>query len=79
VRLAFSGVGGGPVRAREAEAFMAGNDARDPRVLEEAGRIAAEPLEPHSDVHATAAYRKKVAAILAARALERAVDQGGSR
>jgi carbon-monoxide dehydrogenase medium subunit len=40
-------------------------------------RAAAASLEPDSDLHATADYRRRVAAVLAERALRAAVDRSG--
>jgi carbon-monoxide dehydrogenase medium subunit len=70
-RLVFSGVGGGPVRARDAEATLRGADPGEGVFAEAAGRAASE-LQPPSDVLADAAYRRRAAAALARRALEHA-------
>jgi carbon-monoxide dehydrogenase medium subunit len=77
-RLAFTGVGPGPLRAPEAEAFLAGREPT-PEALAEAGRLAAAPLEPPEDIHATSTYRKEVAAVLVRRALAAAWDRAGAR
>jgi carbon-monoxide dehydrogenase medium subunit len=70
-RLAFIGVGGTPVRAREAEALLRG--ARpDGAVFAEAAERAKDELDPGSDAHASAAYRRRVAGVLAQRALQEA-------
>jgi CO/xanthine dehydrogenase FAD-binding subunit len=73
-RLAFTGVGPGPVRASHAEAYLAGKRLGNATV-EEAGRIARAALDPDSDIHASAAYRKHVAGVLAARALRQAAER----
>lgn len=73
-RLAFTGVGPGPVRIAEAEAAVAGASVTD-RVLEDVSRLVADRLDPESDVHASAAYRKQVAGVLAARALRQAAQR----
>jgi carbon-monoxide dehydrogenase medium subunit len=70
-RLAFIGVGGAPVRAREAEAMLRGARPDDATFAEAAQRATAE-LDPGSDAHATAAYRRRVAGVLARRALKEA-------
>lgn len=72
VRLAFTGVGPAPVRVEEAEAAATRVRLTDQRYAE-VGRIAASHLDPESDIHASAAYRKEVAGVLAARALRLAV------
>jgi len=70
-RLAFTGVGATPVRAREAEALLRGEQPGD-EVFAEAAERAARDLEPGSDAHATSAYRRRIAAVLARRALREA-------
>ena len=70
-RLVFTGVGATPVRASEAEAMLRGQRP-EPAVLADAARHAAEGLDPGSDAHASGAYRRRVAATLAARALQEA-------
>ena len=77
-RLAFTGVGPGPVRASDAEAYLAGKRLGNATV-EEAGRIAQAPLDPDSDIHASAAYRKHVAGVLAARVLRQAAERAKSQ
>ena len=71
-RLAFTGVGGTPVRARDAESALA-----DRAEIDEASRVAAEHLEPATDIHASASYRKRVAAVVARRALTQAAAAAG--
>jgi carbon-monoxide dehydrogenase medium subunit len=54
----------------------------DRGVLRELGRMVAEELEPDSDIHASAEYRKEVGGVLARRALESALarsENGVSR
>lgn len=70
-RLVVGGVGPVPVRATAAEAALAGA-APTPAAFEEAGRLAAQGVEPDSDVHATAEYRRNLTRVLARRALESA-------
>ena len=67
-RLGFFGVGGTPVRSAVGEAVLVGREPTDTRRLE-AARAAAAALSPDGDIHATAAYRKQVAAVLAERVL----------
>jgi carbon-monoxide dehydrogenase medium subunit len=75
-RIALSGVGDAPVRATQAETLLAGADVgRDAFV--EAGRVAAEPLTPPSDIHGSSRYRKELAAALVRRALVEAADLDG--
>jgi carbon-monoxide dehydrogenase medium subunit len=73
-RLAFTGVGPGPVRATDAEASLKGNRLSD-AVITEACRLAQTALDPDGDIHASAAYRKHVAGVLAGRALRQAAER----
>jgi carbon-monoxide dehydrogenase medium subunit len=76
-RIALFGVSDVPVRAKEAEAFLVGKPANEDGMLEEAAQLAAAPLDPPSDIHAPAAYRKKLSKVLVKRALEAAFSRGG--
>jgi CO/xanthine dehydrogenase FAD-binding subunit len=67
-RLAFTGVGAGPVRVPEAERLLAGERVTD-ALAAEIRRVVARSVEPEGDIHATADYRRHVAGVLAARAL----------
>ena len=73
-RLAFSGVDQVPIRAAAAESLLAGATPSDD-LWKSAAQAAAAPLEPASDIHGSAAYRKHLAAVLAARALREAHDR----
>jgi aerobic carbon-monoxide dehydrogenase medium subunit len=70
-RLALTGVGPTPVRARTAEERLRG-ERPAPTLFAEAARLVAREVDPETDIHATADYRRHVAGILALRALERA-------
>lgn len=71
-RLALGGVVDRPVRAREAEALLVGEAPGDAtfRAAAEAARAA---FEPFGDIHADAEYKSELVAVMARRALERAV------
>jgi aerobic carbon-monoxide dehydrogenase medium subunit len=71
------GMGSTPLRAPEAEAAMTGTAIAD-LDLEEVGRTAASQTDPPDDIHASAAYRSKVGAVVVARALRRAVEEASS-
>ena len=58
-----------PVRATKAEAMLAGDDGADAAGVAAA---AVEALDPASDVHGGAAYRRRVARACVERALRRA-------
>jgi carbon-monoxide dehydrogenase medium subunit len=76
--LGLFGVGPTPIRAQPAEAAAAGQPAAallgDAPALEELGHLAADPLEPPDDVHASGSYRRRVAAHLVTRAVRAALE-----
>jgi carbon-monoxide dehydrogenase medium subunit len=62
-------VGDGPVRATGAEEALVGR-APTPDAIREAGELAASrDIDPPSDIHASAAYRRQLALVLTQRAL----------
>jgi carbon-monoxide dehydrogenase medium subunit len=75
-RVVLLGVGGRPYRARAAEQAIDGTDVGD-GVLDEVERIVAASIEPSGDVHATAEYRREVAATLTRRAVAEAWERRG--
>ncbi|HEY8414691.1 MAG TPA: xanthine dehydrogenase family protein subunit M [Thermaerobacter sp.] len=78
-RLALTGVDAVPVRARAAEEALVGRRPGD-EVWREAAALVGDGIQPESDLHASAAYRKHVAGVLAGRALrEAAARAGGER
>jgi CO/xanthine dehydrogenase FAD-binding subunit len=66
-RLAFTGVGSTPVRADVGDGIL--GQVAAPPVYAEVARAAAAQLEPTSDLHGTATFRRHLAAVLAERAL----------
>jgi len=58
VRLAYFGVGNTPLRAKKAEAALAGGD------IDNAVKSLAADLDPHDDVQATGATKKHLAGVL---------------
>jgi carbon-monoxide dehydrogenase medium subunit len=79
IGIGLFGVGPTPVRAEAAEHQATGRPAAElltsPAPLDELGRLAAEPLDPPDDVHATGSYRRKVVAHLVTRALRAALEE----
>jgi carbon-monoxide dehydrogenase medium subunit len=67
-RVVCFGVGPRPVRAAEAERSLAGG-VPTPAAFAEAGRLASAGVDPDDDIHASGAYRKRLAGVLTARAL----------
>jgi carbon-monoxide dehydrogenase medium subunit len=76
-RLAFFGAGGTPVRGLAAERALEGR-APSASLIGEAARAAAAALAPDADIHATAEYRRRVAATLAERTLTAALARCGA-
>ena len=70
-RLVFIGVAGAPVRAHDAEALLRGAMPTD-EAYAEAAELAKDAIDPGSDAHASGAYRRRVAGVLAQRALREA-------
>ncbi len=73
-RLVFTGVGPGPVRIPEAEQALLGRQVAGSAVAEMV-RIVQDRLDPPSDIHATAAYRRQVAGVLTGRAVLQAAER----
>ncbi len=71
--LTLGGAGPTPVRARQAEAALLGAPPTED-LFREAGELAAREISPTSDIHASADYRRRVAAVLVRRALAVATE-----
>jgi carbon-monoxide dehydrogenase medium subunit len=74
VRIAVAGAAPAPVRATAAEETLRGRAASADAITAAAEAVAAA-TDPPSDIHAPAKYRRDMAAVLARRALHRAVDR----
>jgi carbon-monoxide dehydrogenase medium subunit len=79
-RLALCGAGDAPVRAVAAEALLRDRPLTPERLQAAADAVRAS-IEPPADLHATAAYRRHLAGVLALRALRLAAERArdGSR
>jgi carbon-monoxide dehydrogenase medium subunit len=71
-RLVTAGAGPAPVRLRAAEEILEREGLSDAAV-EAAARRAAELVDPPSDIHASADYRRNLTRVLTGRALRRAI------
>jgi carbon-monoxide dehydrogenase medium subunit len=71
-RLVFFGVGPAPVRARGAEAALAGRSA-DAAALAAAGHALDADLDPPGDIHGSPALRRHLARVLLSRVITRSV------
>ena len=73
--IGLIGLGSTPMRASEAEQAVTGSGAGDV-VAEEVGQLAVDPLDAvPSDLHGSAAYRRRVGGVMVARALAAAVAE----
>ena len=77
VRIALCGVGTGPVRARRMEDALLG-EVPAGEVLAEAARRVVEDIDPPSDIHGSAAYRRKLAVVMTRRAITLAAQRAGA-
>ena len=75
-RIVLGAVGPTPIRARLAEAKLAGAPL-SAALLREVGELAAGETQPIDDVRATASYRRSMAAVLVRRALVAAAARAG--
>jgi carbon-monoxide dehydrogenase medium subunit len=73
-RLASAGAGPVPVRLRGAEEILE-RDGLGAAAIAAAAARAAELVEPDSDVHASAAYRRHLTRVLTGRAVTRALER----
>jgi carbon-monoxide dehydrogenase medium subunit len=73
-RLASAGAGPVPVRLRAAEEILE-REGLGEAALQAAAARASELVEPDSDVHASAEYRRHLAGVLTLRALRRAIER----
>jgi len=71
--ITMFGVGGTPLRIGRAEEALLGNRISD-GALQDVSRIVSEELDPDSDIHASAAYRKEVGGVIARRTLGAAIN-----
>ena len=74
-RVVVGGVDEVPLRVEAAEEVLLGSDLSE-EAIEEAAQVAAREVEPASDIHGSAEYRKTLTAVLLRRALRRAVADG---
>ncbi|MFH0914887.1 MAG: xanthine dehydrogenase family protein subunit M [bacterium] len=76
VRIALGAVGPTVIRARQAEAVLAGR-AASPELIARAAGTAAQESEPQDDLRASAGYRRRMVEVLVGRALTEAARSAG--
>ena len=77
-RIALLSVGDGPVLAVEAAKTLTGQVPSAEMVRAAADAAATRDVDPPSDIHASAAYRRRLVAVLTRRALGRAFERAGA-
>jgi CO/xanthine dehydrogenase FAD-binding subunit len=78
-RLVFLSAGDGPVNARQTAEMLVGQAPTPEAIRAAAEKAASDEIDPGSDIHASAEYRRHLAQVLARRTLTQAFDraQGG--
>ena len=76
-RLVYLSVGDGPVEAQQAAQSLRGRSPTPKTLLEAAETAASVDIDPGSDIHASADYRRHLAKILTQRALTKAFERAG--
>ncbi len=74
-RLVYLSAGDGPISAPEAAKLLIGNEISSDLITAAAEKAAADEIDPGSDIHATADFRRHLANVLTRRALEEAVQR----
>lgn len=74
-RIVLLSVGDGPTLAVHAAQALQGREPTDAAVRAAADAAAHEDIDPPSDIHASAAYRRQLAGVLTRRALTRAAER----
>jgi len=74
-RIALLSVGEGPVLAERAAAALAGEIVNKEAIRHAAELAGGEDIDPPSDIHASAAFRRQLARVLTGRALNRALER----
>ena len=77
-RLVFLSVGDGPVEAHQAAEMLKSNELTSELISAAAETAAKKDIDPSSDIHATAEYRRHLAGVLSRRALQKAYERARS-
>lgn len=76
-RLVFLSVGDGPVEARQAAEALRGQAPTSEAIRAAAEIAASQDVDPSSDIHASADYRRHLVKVLTRRVLEQAFERAG--
>ncbi len=74
-RMVYLSAGDGPISAPEAAKLLIGNEITPELITAAAEKAAADEIDPGSDIHATAEFRRHLANVLTRRALEEALQR----
>jgi carbon-monoxide dehydrogenase medium subunit len=77
-RLVFLSAGDGPVNARQAAEMLIGQAPTPEAIRAAAEKAASDEIDPGSDIHASAEYRRHLAKVLARRALPQAFERASN-
>jgi carbon-monoxide dehydrogenase medium subunit len=77
-KLVYLGVGDGPVEAKSAEAALIGQ-MPSADAIREAAQAARNDVDPTSDMHASADFRRHLVSVIGARVLEQAAARASKR
>ncbi|MCJ7723160.1 MAG: xanthine dehydrogenase family protein subunit M [Anaerolineales bacterium] len=78
-RLVFLSAGDGPVGAHQAAELLKGQKPTAEAIQAAAEKAASADIDPGSDIHATAEFRRHLAKVLARRALNEAFERANGR
>ena len=78
-RLVFMSAGDGPVEAHQAAELLKGQKPTAEAIQAAAEKAASADIDPGSDIHATAEFRRHLAKVLARRALTDAFERANGR
>jgi carbon-monoxide dehydrogenase medium subunit len=78
-RIGMLSVGDGPVEGHRAEAALIGQAPTPEAIVAAAEIAAAEDIDPGSDIHASAAYRRHLVKVLTQRALKLAFGRASRK
>jgi carbon-monoxide dehydrogenase medium subunit len=74
-RLVYLSAGDGPITAPETAKMLRGQEVTQALIEEAANKAATDEIDPGSDIHATADFRRHLAEVLTRRALEEAFSR----
>ena len=76
--IGLTAAGPVPIKAKDAEQFLVGRKP-DAATIAEAARLAAAATDPSADRRGAVAYKREMARVLTARALNKAIERAGGR